>query len=164
MSSAFAHYLPPFEGLLPKWLLLVAVISIGNSIQAYNTLTYTYRVYNPNHPYLPPHIAAPGSTTNTTISKASEQIPSEVTPLSARKFGTWTFLTSIVRLYAAYNITDKRFYTLGMLTYVVAFGHFMSEWLVFKTTRWGAPLAGPIVISTVSLVWMWTQYDYYIQG
>jgi hypothetical protein len=49
-----------------------------------------------------------------------------------------------------------------MWVYFIAFFHFTSEWMVFKTTRWGLPLAGPIIISTGSLVWMFTQWSAYI--
>ncbi|KAF2113417.1 hypothetical protein BDV96DRAFT_496208 [Lophiotrema nucula] len=161
MASTITSYLPPHEGWLPKWLLFVSIVSIGNSIQAYTTLHYTYRVYNPNHPRLPPSISH--STSPTTKSLPTD-VPSQVTALSARKFGTWTFLTSLVRLYAAYNIDNKSFYTLAMWTYGIAWVHFMSEWFVFKTARWGAPLAGPVVVANMSLVWMWLQWGFYVNN
>jgi hypothetical protein len=71
--------------------------------------------------------------------------------------------TSIVRLYAAYNISNPSFYQLAMLTYVVAWGHFMSEWWVYKTTHWGAGLAGPAIVATSSIVWMVMQWGYYVK-
>ena len=89
---------------------------------------------------------------------------SPVTPLSARTFGTWTAITAIVRLYAAYNINSKPMYELAFWTYVVAFTHFMSEWLVFGSTRWGKGLAGPAIVATTSLIWMYTQWDYYVKA
>jgi len=146
-------YLPPFPGLLPKWMLIVrrydcfsrrntlltpqqlATISIGNSFQSYSTLTFTKRVYSAQ--------------------------PQQVTPLSARTFGTWTFVSAIVRLYAAYHINEPHMYQLAFAMFVGANFHFISEWLYFKTAKWGAGLAGPTIISTVSLVWMLAQWDYY---
>jgi hypothetical protein len=53
-------------------------------------------------------------------------------------------------------------YQLAMWAYVCAFGHFMSEWQVFRTTRWGLPLAGPVLISTGTLAWMFMQKDAYV--
>lgn len=53
-------------------------------------------------------------------------------------------------------------YQLAIWAYIVAFAHFGSEWAVFKTTRWGLPIAGPIFISTGTLVWMFTQWDAYV--
>lgn len=85
-----------------------------------------------------------------------------VTPLSARTFGTWTLVQSIVRLYAAYNISNPQIYQLAYLTYLVAGLHFMGEWLVFKTAKWGAPLAGPIIVSSSSLLWMTVQWGFYV--
>ncbi|CAE7174208.1 hypothetical protein CFE70_005122 [Pyrenophora teres f. teres 0-1] len=138
-------WIPQAEGLLPKWLLFVSIISMGNSIQSYSTLAFTSRVYNPT-PIDPP------PTT-----------PKHVTALSSRTFGTWTFLTAMIRFYAAYNINDPAFYQLAMWSYAVAWGHFMSEWWVFGTTRWGKPLAGPIIVANTSLMWMWLQWGFYVK-
>ncbi|KAL8702482.1 MAG: hypothetical protein Q9201_004354 [Fulgogasparrea decipioides] len=132
-----ASYLPQNEGLLQYWLLLLSVVSIGNSIQSYLTTSYTRCVYS-----------APETT---------------VTPLHARTFGTYTALASIIRLYAAYNITDTVIYQLALWTYFVALGHFYSEWLVFKTARWGQGLAGPLVISMGSTIWMLVQWGDYVR-
>ncbi|KAJ4291834.1 ergosterol biosynthesis protein [Kalmusia sp. IMI 367209] len=164
MASDLSSYLPPFEGLLPKWLLLVSIISIANSVQAYTTIHYAARVYNPNKTsdsLVPSNITQYTSPANPTPLKPGE-IASQVTPLSGRKWGTWTALTGLVRLYAAYHINEQAMYELGMWTYGVAWVHYMSEWWWYGTTRWGAPLAGPVVISTGSLVWMWLQREFYL--
>ncbi|KAF2019425.1 ergosterol 28 [Aaosphaeria arxii CBS 175.79] len=139
MASHITSYLPPGDGLLPKWLLMVSVIAVTNSLQAYISLRPTQRVY-----------------------AGGRRGPSPVTPLSARTFGTWTFLSAVVRLYAAYNVTDRRIYELAFWTYGVAFAHFVSEWLVFGTCRFDAGLAGPGLVSSVSLVWMWRQWGWYV--
>ncbi|KAI9798743.1 MAG: ergosterol biosynthesis protein [Piccolia ochrophora] len=130
-------FLPQHDGLLPLWLLLISLVSILNSAQAYSTLKYTQRVYSAS--------------------------PASVTALSARTFGTWTFLSSVIRLYAAYNISEPAFYQLAICTFVLAFLHFMSEWNIFKTAAWGAGLAGPVFVASGSLVWMLTQWGYYVQ-
>ncbi|KAF3043781.1 ergosterol biosynthesis protein [Didymella heteroderae] len=96
--SALSSWIPPAEGLLPKWLLFVSLVSTLNSIQAYSTLAYTSRVYNPT-PLDPP-----------------ARKPDHVTWLSSRTFGTWTFLTSVIRFYAAYHINEPAFYQLAIWT------------------------------------------------
>jgi hypothetical protein len=85
------------------------------------------------------------------------------TALSSRTFGTWTSLASIVRIYAAYNIENRAIYEMALWTFVLAGWHFLSEWFIFKTTRWGTPLAGPIIAASVGMVWMVTQYGYYVK-
>ncbi|KAL8919785.1 MAG: hypothetical protein Q9172_004814 [Xanthocarpia lactea] len=130
-------YLPQNEGILQYALLLASIASIGNSVQSYLTTSYTRRVYS-----------APETT---------------VTPLHSRTFGTYTAVVSIIRLYAAYNITDPLLYQLALWTYVVALGHFYSEWLIFKTARWGEGLAGPLVVSVGSLTWMVLQWGHYVR-
>ncbi|SZF01345.1 unnamed protein product [Blumeria hordei] len=145
--SGLSRFLPPCEdGLLPYWLLFISVVSIFNSIQAYCTLTYTARVYCGRSNFS----AAPAASI------------SPVTHLSARTFGTWTLIQSLVRFYAAYHITERAFYQLAFWTFAVAFGHFVSEWLIFRTTRWGTGLAGPVLVSTGTLIWMLLQWDFYI--
>lgn len=119
-----------------------------NSLQAYLTLHYTRQVYASS--------SLPKTSTTTT---SQQQL--QVNPLQSRTFGTWTSLSSIIRLYAAYHITDPLIYQLALWSYVIAWGHFMSEWLVFGTAKWGRGLAGPVVVSTGSLVWMgwcWGEY------
>ncbi|PNS16275.1 hypothetical protein CAC42_6382 [Sphaceloma murrayae] len=138
--SSLTSYLPQSEGLLPKWLLFISVVSLANSVQSYSTLAATRKVY----------------------AGRSSSSSSPVTPLSARTFGTWTFITAIVRLYAAYRVNEKAWYEIAMWTYGVAWGHFVSEWLVFGTVRLNAGSAGPLCVATGSLVWMWSQWGYYV--
>jgi hypothetical protein len=86
-QRATSHYSIPTKNIAndtPK----TSLISVGNSIQAYSTLQFTSRVYNPS-PIDPP------PTT-----------PKHVTALQSRTFGTWTFLAALIRLYAAYNIEN----------------------------------------------------------
>jgi len=125
------------------------VISVANSIQAYTTLKFTRRVYS--------------GTASSSPSSQAHAYPdnSPVTPLSARTFGTWTFLSSIIRLYAAYHINDPVVYQLALWTYAVAGWHFGSEWLIYGTAGWGAGLAGPVFVSSGSMAWMlwcWEEY------
>ena len=124
-------------GKLPYWLLFISIVSIFNSLQTYQKdLTLTKLVYNAK--------------------------PQQVTNLSARTFGTWTLITSIVRLYGAYYITNPQVYQLTQFTFGVAAFHFLSEWLIFRTTLLGKGLAGPLVVSSLSLAWMWLYKDYYV--
>jgi hypothetical protein len=68
-----------------------------------------------------------------------------------------------VRLYAAYNIEDPVVYQLALWTYGIAFAHFLSEWLVFGSARWGRGLASPVVVSTFTLTWMLAQWGNYVR-
>ncbi|KAH8752347.1 Erg28 protein [Hyaloscypha finlandica] len=154
LIGAIQSLLPQHEGLLPKWLLFVAITAFGNTIQSYTTLSFTSRVYG--GPTSFPTVPNPTPTTPPSLNR-------QVTPLSSRTFGTWSLIQAFVRLYAAYNIDNPAFYQLAYLTYLVAFGHFMSEWFYFGTCRWGKPLAGPAVVSTGTLVWMWWVWGDYVQ-
>jgi len=133
---------------------------MANSIQAYASLAATRKVYSgpkqsvDSSKKLPPGIPA----------RTLRSDMSPVTPLSARTFGTWTAITAIVRLYAAYHIHDQTYYELALWTFGVAWAHFMSEWLIFKTTSWGSGLAGPVIVSTSSLAWMFLAKDNYVKG
>ena len=112
-------------------------MSVGNTIQAYITTENTREVYL-------------GSG-------------SETSALSSRIFGTWTIVSATVRFYAAYNISNPHLYQLAIWVYAIAWAHFMSEWLLFKTAAWGRGLVGPVFISTGTLIWMFSQWSYYVQ-
>lgn len=128
----------PEGGFLPHWLLFISVVSIFNSVQAYFSTDLTKKVYS----------VAP---TN------------EITGLGVRTFGTWTFITSLVRLYGAYYLVgNKQIYELCFLTFLVAFLHFNTEWLVFKNCRFDKGFAGPFFVSTISMTWMIFQRDFYL--
>lgn len=45
-------------------------------------------------------------------------------------------------------IVRHRLYDLAILSYILAFGHFGSELLVFRTAGLGAPLLSPVVVSS----------------
>lgn len=109
---------------------------MGNTIQAYLTTKNTREVY-----------------------MRSGQ---ETTALTSRIFGTWTLISAVVRLYAAYNISNPQVYELALVVYTIAWVHFVSEWVVFGTAAWGRGLAGPVLISTGSLVWMFSQWAFYV--
>ncbi|KAI9821311.1 MAG: ergosterol biosynthesis protein [Pycnora praestabilis] len=133
--STITSYLPPGDGWLPLWLLVTSVMSIFNTVQSFITLVFTQEIYN-----------------NTTV-----------TPLSARTFGTWTFVACLIRLYAAYNISNPLIYQLAIWTYGVAVFHFTSEWLVFGSAKWGSGLSRPMFVGSASLVWMLMQWSHYVQ-
>ncbi len=39
-------------------------------------------------------------------------------------------------------------YDMALLTYLIAFGHFFSEFLIFRTIKFGAGLLGPAIVSS----------------
>lgn len=126
--------MPP--GYLPKWLLFISVVSVLNSVQTYiSGLELTRRVY--------------------------ENKPQETTPLSARTFGTWTLISSFIRLYGALYLQEEHIFQLTFISYLIAIGHFGSELLVYRTCKLGKGIMGPFIVATTSLTWMWCQKEYY---
>lgn len=115
------------DSLVAKWNVVVSVAALFNTVQSFLTPKLTKRVY---------------SNTN------------EVNGLQGRTFGIWTLLSAIVRFYCAYHITNPDVYFLCQCTYYLACFHFLSEWLLFRTTNLGPGLLSPIVVSTVSIWFM----------
>jgi len=140
--SSCAFLTPQLHNLV-NVLHKISVISAGNSFQCYFDLNFPRRVYS--------------GTASSSIST------SPVTALSARTFGTWTFLSSVIRLYAAYNISDPLVYQLTLWTYAIGAAHFASEWLVFGTAKWGKGLGAAVAVASTSLVWMFTQWGWYVR-
>ncbi|KAL8816245.1 MAG: hypothetical protein Q9223_004718 [Gallowayella weberi] len=130
--------LPESSGLLPYWLLVVVAFSVLNTVQCYNSAGFARRTFN-------------GPTSGT-----------EVTPFAGRLFGSWSFLSGLVRFYAAYNINDKNLYLLALSTYLIVLTHFAGELLVFGTMKVGKGLAPPLFVATTSVIWMLTQWSFYV--
>ncbi|KAF7914698.1 uncharacterized protein EAF01_001104 [Botrytis porri] len=152
--TTLTPYLPQHEGVLPQWLLFISVTSLFNTVQCYLTLHFNAQIYN----------AVPKS--NTPLSPGTSQsypLTTSATPLSSRTFGTWTLLTAVVRLQTAYYISNPQIYQLGYATFLVAWLHFMGEWWVFGTTKMGKGLAGPVAVSTGTLIWMSVQWGSYVR-
>ena len=147
----------------------ISIVSLGNSITNYVSLAGAQKVYTGvapstgnTHLTSKPPADIPSRTLNTSPTTSPSQ-PSPVTPLSARTFGTWTALSSIIRLYAAYHISNAPIYELALWSFTIAFGHFAMEWLVYDTARWGKGLASPVFVSTGTMVWMLLQWGHYVQ-
>lgn len=138
MLTVISPYLPQTAGWLAYWQLFIAVTALLNSFQNFVTLKFTRRIYN--------------------------GVPSvSVTALQARTFAAWTLTSAVVRAYAAYHIHDKTMYDMALLTYLIAFSHFGSEWLIFRSAKVGPGLLSPVLVSSTSMIWMLKQYDFYIK-
>ncbi|KAI0064757.1 Erg28-like protein [Artomyces pyxidatus] len=140
MSSYAPQVVPPFEGNLPKWQLAVAVTAIFNTIQNFTTLKLTRKIYNATPPTEP------------------------VTSLQARTFAVWTLTSAVVRWYAAYHIQDKIIYDMALMTYLIAFAHFSSELLIYRTAKLSVAVISPVIVASTSLIWMLKQYDFYVKN
>ncbi|KAL0954847.1 hypothetical protein HGRIS_003786 [Hohenbuehelia grisea] len=137
--DALAQYLPSSPGWLPKWQLIVAAMAVFNGVQNFVTLKLTRRIYN--------------------------NVPSQsVTGLQARTFAIWTLTSAVVRGYAAYHIHEKVIYDMAIATYVLAFAHFSTELLIFRTAKINPGVLSPVIIASSSLIWMLQQYDYYVKA
>ena len=76
-------------------------------------------------------------------------------------FGTWIFLSCVVRLYAAYRIDVKEIYVLALWTFVIALAHFGSEWLIYRTMTKGK-LVPMLAVAGGSIFWMLMQWEFYV--
>ncbi|KOS20448.1 Ergosterol biosynthetic protein 28 [Escovopsis weberi] len=162
--------LPPAKGILPYYMLVLSLISVGNSFQNLKTMHYSRRLYDGRfirNPKLGP--ATPTFNPEDSVHKLvpaheDPRAADQLTPLGARLFGTWTLLTSIVRCYAAYHLHSQPWYDLAMWTYVVALGHYASELFIFKSMTFGLPQYFPFTLATVALIWMPMVRSFYIEG
>lgn len=87
-----------------------------------------------------------------------------MTNLSARTFGCWTLLSGLVRFYAAYNTSNPEIYALAISAYGAILAHYFSELLIFRTMRLDPVFALSAGIDLIGLVWMYSQWDWYVRG
>ena len=138
-------------------------------MQAYSTLHFVRRLY-PGR-FVPNSRLPPKTTTYEPQDSVNKLVPApahvstasdQMTPLAARCFGTYTAVSAMVRLYAAYNLDVAAVYDMAIWTYVVALLHFGSEMLVYKTMDFGLPQFFPFAVSTSTLVCMPLVRSYYV--
>jgi len=87
----------------------------------------------------------------------------KVTPFTGRLFGCRSTLSGLIRLYAAYNNHGKHLYFLALCTYLIVFSHFTAELLAYGTMKIGKGLAPPLFVATTSVIWMLTQWSFYVE-
>lgn len=144
-------------------------------MQNYLTLHYSRRLYNgqfvPNSslPAKTPTFNPDDSTQKFIPASAASnskeaRTQDQVTPLAARLFGTYTIISSIVRIYASYNIHVAPIYNITMWTYVVALAHFGSECFVYKTARFAGPVVLTFLFASLGIAWMTSQYSFYVEA
>jgi hypothetical protein len=151
----------------------IAVVSMGNSLQAFSTLNATRRIYNglfvPNTKL--PAASSKFNPEDSTVKvvpvpsatgKDAEKAKDQVTPLAARLFGVYTFMAGLIRFYASYELENKLLYQLAIWTHVVAAIHFTSETLAYKTIRFSGPQIFPFMAAYGGLLWMTLQYNHYV--
>ncbi|KAI0379272.1 Erg28-like protein [Hypomontagnella monticulosa] len=172
--DALKEYLPPAKGYLPYYMVVTSVLAFGNVIQNYVTLHFSRRLYNGQ--FVPnPSLAAksdafdPEDSTQKLLPATSASNPKgartqdQVTPLAGRLFGTYTLVSAIVRVYAAYYLHLAPVYQIAFWTYVVAFMHFGSEFAFYKTAYLG-PITTTFFFATVGIAWMASQYSFYVEA
>jgi hypothetical protein len=73
-------------------------------------------------------------------------------------YGTWTFLSSLIRVYSALKIENFDLYILCMCTYGVAAMYFSLERNVYRAedpkSKWA------ILVAVITLLWMAVQASF----
>ena len=101
------------------------------------------------------------STSTSLVHKVySRAPPAELTSLSSRTFGTWNLLSTVVRAYSAFHLSEPTVYALALSTYVIAVAHFGLEFVVFKTAGGKGMLAAEI-IPIMTIIMMLAQQGNY---
>ncbi|KAH8675960.1 ergosterol biosynthesis protein-like protein Erg28 [Xylariales sp. PMI_506] len=133
MASSF---LPKSEGALPYYLMFTGTAAIIHSIVCYT--------------------ADPAAATKG-FSGPARPPP---TGLLARVYGVKNIYTSLIRLTAAYHITNPQLYDLGMATFAGVLFLYGLEVGVYKTAKLRESISTFVVAGT-GLGWMLAQRDWY---
>ncbi|KAL8099442.1 ergosterol biosynthetic protein 28 [Apium graveolens] len=83
---------------------------------------------------------------------------SPMTEVHGRTFGVWTLLTCTLCFLCAFNLENKPLYTATFLSFVYAFGHFLTEYLIYQTMAIGN-LTTVSVFAGTSMLWMLLQWN-----
>lgn len=80
--------------------------------------------------------------------------------LQGRTFATWTLTSCLLCLICARNPTVPSIYGATLASFAIAMVHFMLELGAYRTLDARAA-AAPLVIATVSSLWMAAGWNYY---
>lgn len=69
--------------------------------------------------------------------------------------------TGLIRLYAAYNMSNPQLYTLAQCTFVGVLVLYLGEMIIWQTVRMKEAVF-PFVISGVGITWMIMQRGWYL--
>ncbi|XP_073127800.1 ergosterol biosynthetic protein 28 isoform X1 [Henckelia pumila] len=83
-----------------------------------------------------------------------------VSEVHGRTFGVWTLLTCTLCFLCAFNLENKPLYLATFLSFVYAFGHFLTEYLIYHTMAI-ANLTTVGIFAGTSIVWMLLQWNSY---
>lgn len=118
---------------LQGWIFVVGLMALGNTISCYV-----------DHSFLK--------------SRLYTGAPEKANDLAGRLFGLWTLMSALLRLSCAILITNRALFNLTLLSFVVAFVHFLSEAFIYKTAPLTVGVLAPLIVSGVSMLWMIVAY------
>ncbi|XP_066463755.1 ergosterol biosynthetic protein 28 homolog [Eleutherodactylus coqui] len=124
-----------FLAVLRSWLMMVAIIAAGNTLQSFR-----------DHSFL--------------SDKLYTGKPNQVNGLQARTFGIWTLLSSVIRCSCAIDIQNKTLYHITLWTFIMALLHFLSEVWVYHTAQMTIGILAPLLVASFSILGMLIGYQY----
>ncbi|CAJ0938249.1 unnamed protein product [Ranitomeya imitator] len=144
-----------FLAVLRSWLMMVAIIAAGNTLQSFR-----------DHSFL--------------SDKLYTGKPGQVNGLQARTFGIWTLLSSVIRCACAIDIKNKNrlflplrlpspfpmgcsspcvchphspwLYHITLWTFIMALAHFLSEVWVYHTAQMTIGVMAPLMVASFSSI------------
>ncbi|XP_003408832.2 ergosterol biosynthetic protein 28 homolog isoform X1 [Loxodonta africana] len=127
--SELKRVMSRFLNVLRSWLVMVAIIAMGNTLQSFRDHTFLYEKLYTGKPDL-------------------------VNGLQARTFGIWTLLSSVIRCLCAIDIHNKTLYHITLWTFLLALGHFLSELFVYGTAAPTIGVLAPLMVASFSILGM----------
>ncbi|KHG09873.1 hypothetical protein F383_12261 [Gossypium arboreum] len=67
------------------------------------------------------------------FSNTTSMLPLRMSEVHGRTFGVWTLLTCTLCFLCAFNLENKPLYLVTFLSFIYAFGHFLTEYLFYQT-------------------------------
>jgi hypothetical protein len=85
-----------------------------------------------------------------------------VSEVHGRTFGTWTLLTCTLCYICAFNLDNKPLYLATFLSFIYAFGHFLTEYLIYHTMAISNLTTVGIFAGMMNFILVSHQFVYYI--
>jgi hypothetical protein len=106
----------------------------------------------------------PQPTTSTSNNDGKGSPPKQKQLSASHAFAVFMALVGMIRVHCAYLCVYILWYNLVITAEALNLWYLLAEWLSRRNAKWSWQLAEPLLVSVVTLMWMFWQKEAYVEN